>query len=244
MANIKGAPIKYKAGFKFHNLTILEKLGVGAPYKCQCDCGTIIYCNRMYKKSCDLCRTKRNKSFEDITGKVFNRLTVIGYAGETRGGKSHRWNCRCQCGKEVVVSRSHLYGNTKSCGCLKTETSRSCDKEKEETLIHRIWKTYLANARRKNLDFLLSKADFSRLILWPCHYCGDLPSREFFRKDQFGYRSIFVNGVDRLDNMKGYTKENSVSCCVVCNRGKSTMDLSEWLTYLQRIAENFDKKLF
>lgn len=53
----------------------------------------------------------------DLTGRVFTRLTALRDVG-TRGG--HRvWLCRCDCGTEKVVSGSGLVrGNAKSCGCL------------------------------------------------------------------------------------------------------------------------------
>lgn len=53
---------------------------------------------------------------EDLTGKIFSRLTVIDYAG-TKGG-STMWRCVCSCGKEIVTRSSHLKsGKSKSCGC-------------------------------------------------------------------------------------------------------------------------------
>lgn len=40
-------------------------------------------------------------------------------------GRDARWRCRCDCGRETVVSLPALQsGNTKSCGCLRRETSR------------------------------------------------------------------------------------------------------------------------
>lgn len=51
---------------------------------------------------------------EDLTGKKFNKLTVI----ELYGKKKDRyyWKCKCDCGKETIVMRSNL-PKTKSCGC-------------------------------------------------------------------------------------------------------------------------------
>jgi hypothetical protein len=41
----------------------------------------------------------------------------------------------------------------------------------------------------------------------PCYYCKSQKENE-------------VNGIDRVDNSKGYTKDNCVSCCQFCNRMK------------------------
>lgn len=54
--------------------------------------------------------------FKDLTGKKFNKLTVIGI--DHKIGKSYYWKCKCDCGKEtVVVGGALTSGHTKSCGC-------------------------------------------------------------------------------------------------------------------------------
>lgn len=54
--------------------------------------------------------------FKDLTGGRFGRLLVVGRR-KSEGGR-RRWLCRCDCGKEHVVSTLHLNsGETKSCGC-------------------------------------------------------------------------------------------------------------------------------
>ena len=60
-------------------------------------------------------------AFIDITGQVFNRLTVIKRSDFTK--KKHvYWDCLCICGAEVSVEGSSLKsGNTESCGCLSKE---------------------------------------------------------------------------------------------------------------------------
>lgn len=60
---------------------------------------------------------------QDMTGLTFERLTVL---GPIRTHNRHIiWLCRCVCGNEVEVSGNHLRsGQTKSCGCLKTETQQ------------------------------------------------------------------------------------------------------------------------
>jgi len=60
--------------------------------------------------------------FKDLTGQRFNKLTVIkrveNYLSAS-GRKESRWLCRCDCGRETMVTTGHLKdGTTKSCGCL------------------------------------------------------------------------------------------------------------------------------
>lgn len=61
-----------------------------------------------------------NGVFEDLTGRRFGRLVVV---KELYYGKVL---CKCDCGKEVVVTKAYLKnGNTQSCGCLNREISRN-----------------------------------------------------------------------------------------------------------------------
>lgn len=63
-------------------------------------------------------------SLVDLTGQKFGRLTIIVLHPVRASGGSSRWVCRCDCGKETVVSLPHLRtGKTRSCGCLGAELS-------------------------------------------------------------------------------------------------------------------------
>ena len=66
--------------------------------------------------------------FQDLTGQRFGRLTVVNRGPDRISPKGARlvcWNCRCDCGNMTLVDAGNLRGgNTKSCGCLKKETSR------------------------------------------------------------------------------------------------------------------------
>ena len=64
------------------------------------------------------------KQAEDITGRIFGRLTVL-KPTEERSGHALKWLCRCSCGKVVSISASALkYGDTNSCGCLASEVHK------------------------------------------------------------------------------------------------------------------------
>lgn len=68
---------------------------------------------------------------EDLSGKKFNRLTVIERA-EDYPVKGIFWKCICDCGKERIVRGDRLKnGTTKSCGCYSTEKLIKYNKEKK-----------------------------------------------------------------------------------------------------------------
>jgi len=56
--------------------------------------------------------------YKDLTGKIFDKLTVIKKDINLRKKKAY-WICQCECGNEVSVRGSHLSSKqTRSCGCL------------------------------------------------------------------------------------------------------------------------------
>lgn len=55
----------------------------------------------------------------DLTGQVFTKLTVLGFADRTDSQGNCYFECQCECGNKVVVKGRNLRtGNTKACGCL------------------------------------------------------------------------------------------------------------------------------
>lgn len=80
------------------------------------------------------------------------------------------------------------------------------------------YSSYKSRAKRKGLEFKLSKQEFERITKKPCYYCGEKNN----------------NGIDRYINQQGYTMLNSVSSCWTCNRAKSNMNIIEWEDYLAK----------
>ena len=79
-------------------------------------------------------------SFEDLTGKTFNRLTVIKRAEVEK--KEVYYLCKCTCGNEKIIRGKDLkYNKIKSCGCLNKEktTERNTKHSLRHTRIYRIW---------------------------------------------------------------------------------------------------------
>ena len=78
--------------------------------------------------------------FEDLTGKTFNRLTVIKRAEVEK--KEVYYLCKCTCGNEKIIRRKDSkYNKIKSCGCLNKEktTERNTKHSLRHTRIYRIW---------------------------------------------------------------------------------------------------------
>lgn len=62
----------------------------------------------------------------NLAGTRFGRLEVLNLGPKgTHGGKP-RWECRCDCGRLLLVPGARLRsGNTKSCGCFRRDRSGS-----------------------------------------------------------------------------------------------------------------------
>ena len=59
-----------------------------------------------------------------LNDKRFGRLTVVSRVPRNEGGHAI-WKCRCDCGSERKITSDKLRsGNTRSCGCLKTELQK------------------------------------------------------------------------------------------------------------------------
>lgn len=82
---------------------------------------------------------------QDLTGKKFGKLTVIGFSHKKRAGKTtvgYYWYCVCECGVlKTIEGRSLRKGKTKSCGCIskKVTSSRSKTHGLSRTKIYQAW---------------------------------------------------------------------------------------------------------
>ena len=113
-------------GKRFGRLVAIEptnkRQGGSIVWKCKCDCGKqaeVLNQNLIkgFTKSCGCAIS------EDLTGKRFGRLVVVGFSGKLYDcTKEKLWNCKCDCGNDCIVNtRALKTGGTKSCGCIKEE---------------------------------------------------------------------------------------------------------------------------
>lgn len=99
---------------------------------------------------------------------------------------------------------------------------RLVDPEKE--WLKARWKYFSNRAFEKNLSFSFTPEELGCLVKQPCCYCG-------------GFAGSGINGLDRVNNDSGYTKENCVSCCGTCNQMKFTHDLDFFTAHILKITK-------
>lgn len=226
------------SGKKYHSWTVIERIphaGKKAIWLLRCVCGRERTLDSNYirkgwtQKDCGCSR--------DLSGRRFGRLVAISKVGNLSNTHS-KYHCKCDCGKESKVRGLYLVeGTCRSCGCART-------KSVEETGPITLRNHYRQNARKRNLEFLLTKEECSKLFSSPCGYCKSAPKNSIAMHKAISCapRRFIYNGIDRVDNSKGYTIENSVSCCGNCNLMKREMSISEWMAHMKLILDNFSQK--
>jgi hypothetical protein len=171
-----------------------------------------------------------------VPGQKFNRLTVISYISRKEG-----YLCLCDCGKQTKATSWELKTDKrKSCGCLAKEIRAiRLSKPNFESFKNEIYKNYQRSTKHRNIYFELSKEEFFKLLDGNCKYCGLPPSSEWYgaKRTILDYSAFRYNGIDRVDNAKGYTVENCVPCCKVCNNSKACLTVEEWLSWVDRIHD-------
>lgn len=155
----------------------------------------------------------------DITGQVFNRLTVLNRSGTSSNG-SALWLCRCICGNTKEVSTAHLKGGyIQSCGCLKVENGKTqglstrkhgarARIDPEYARLYSVWRNMIDRCYRKKCS---AYENYGGRGIVVCQEWRD--SFEVFKEWAInnGYDVNAAYGVctlDREDNNGNYCPEN------------------------------------
>lgn len=224
------------AGQRFGKIVVLHRVddyvcGTSrqSRWQCKCDCGSMpIMIGTVLKNKSRQCSKCGNSVFKDLTGQKFGKLTVI-----SRGpnyGSSARFRCKCDCGNETLTfSRALRNGNTTSCGCNHTLP-------KGDSAKNIVFSGYKEQAKRRGITFTLTLREVVSICELPCSYCGSNPSQKVVGVRTPCANGDFVhNGIDRVDNSKGYENGNVVSCCKTCNFMKSTLEKEAFLDHIKKI---------
>lgn len=227
-----GKRLLISAGLISGHLTAISNNGMVSGFQtwlCLCDCGkqVIIRAAELTSGKRTSCGHTRRPKNEDLTGQIFGKWKVLDSERINR-----RVLCRCVCGREKLVLASQIT----------TGLNRQCRRCAYESFKNRfvkgaasknaILKSYKRQARVRGYIWALTDEDFDRISFSSCFYCGIAPSNEYAS----GNNGSFVyNGIDRVDNSRGYELDNVVSCCKTCNQAKSAMTQQEFLDWVKRV---------
>lgn len=106
-----------------------------------------------------------------------------------------------------------------------------------------IYSEYKASARVRGLEFSIPFDLFIEITSMNCEYCGIGPQQGLgpYRKTRFN-GDYLHNGIDRVDNNLGYTEDNIVPCCRLCNMSKRTMTQDDFIDWSNRLFTNLVSK--
>lgn len=174
---------------------------------------------------------------KNLTGQIFGELKVLRDSGTRNRQRQVLWECLCSCGMIVVRDGSTLSsGKSISCGHTRftpeANAKRGLAGHRPKAALKKSYRQYYYAAIARGYVFSLSLDEFESLATKVCFYCGCLPSMVKTAKSE----SRTLNGIDRVDNTKGYHLNNCVPCCTVCNRMKLTLARDEFLAHINRIV--------
>jgi 5-methylcytosine-specific restriction endonuclease McrA len=97
-----------------------------------------------------------------------------------------------------------------------------------------VFQVYRGRARDQKREFTFDFPLFKELITCNCHYCDAPPSNKSVYKFTKEYQ--LYNGVDRKNNALGYTPDNCVPCCDICNKAKRAMSYKAFMAWIKRLV--------
>lgn len=138
---------------------------------------------------------------------------------------------RCDCGTVKEVRTSSLRtGDSRSCGCLQRPNWLPVG----ESALNAFFIVYKQSARKRKLEWDLSRKQFEKIVSKSCYYCDAAPVLRMGRKRR---GPTLANGIDRKDSNLGYVIGNCLPCCKKCNRMKVVLSEKEFLDQVKKIFE-------
>ena len=227
-------------------------------WNCKCECEKEIVLTSAelkYRTHCGCGEYEFNPAMmgKDLINTKFNRLLVIGDAPLQRLNNKKQtplvsFTCLCDCGSIICIPRCRLItGNTKSCGCLKQETTKENIKEAHKANIK--YTPHIFSAKCvwwSSYTDGISFEDFYPLSQQNCFYCNSKPQnlynwfatqnkiKSYLQNINDG--NFIYNGLDRINSNLDHNINNVVSCCYICNMAKTDLSILDYLQHLQDIV--------
>ncbi len=176
-------------------------------------------------------------------GQYFGKLEIKEILPSTGSGSHVKLRCLCHyCNNEKVMAATNIKKRN-SCGCQQRSSvewksagpkTKPWQLPKGESARRNLENQYKRGAEKRNLEYNLKTEDFNKIVTGECVYCGD--SLTNTKKGQGKTSGDYhYTGIDRVDSSKGYTLENSVPCCWMCNNMKHTTCKEEFLSHIEKI---------
>lgn len=156
-------------------------------------------------------------SFNDLTGKVFGKLTVIKLDEERSTKQRKYWICRCECGNTISTRSDYLIGGKSvSCGCYRDSVLKENSFKKSHgmygTRFYKIWDSMIGRCHRKSSTTYERYGGRGIKVCkrWRedfMNFYNDMYDSYCNHVRQYGEKDTTI---ERLDYNKNYCKSN---CC-------------------------------
>jgi hypothetical protein len=240
-------PPKFTPGEKVHSWTIEKihyktKRSNGAldyRYWAICDCGiqSSVSQRLLIENQSTKCRSCAAKRYQEVSdnkiGNKFGKLVVLSDSGK-RAGRAKLYNCICECGETTVTRSDRLRIGSPSCGC---DLSDKLGIGRFNSHKNCIYRYYINNAKKRGIAFDLTLDQVISIAIQHCSYCGEAPIYKYLSHNTNG--KIKITGIDRVDNLLGYTDSNCVPCCGDCNKMKAGLTVDQFKKKIVAIHRRF-----
>jgi hypothetical protein len=194
-------------------------------------------------------------AFQDLVGRKFERLLVKSRSDRKSAEGRVLWNCLCDCGTLLQVPANSIKsGNTRSCGCLRTELRTGKNNINARKNIEKCGGRYISS---EDIWYRLAER-----IKFQSQKCGikfgfDSPAKlALYLKDiapdkcpVFGFQLQSGSGklhdasptVDKIIPSKGYVPGNIQVLSHLANRMKSNATKTQLVIFAKWALENYEE---
>ena len=181
--------------------------------------------------------------FQDLTGRKFNRLTVLKRVENK--GRNVMWECKCSCNNPIhpIVSSANLKsGKVKSCGCLNREKTIERNKHPKKNEYF-FYDDYVKGITKEGEEFFVDKEDFEKIesYYWHSHYVkrkANYVSCISNGKRLYIHR-IIVDCFDKelvVDHIDGNPLNNRKNNLRICTKAENSRNLTAYDPELRGIV--------
>lgn len=178
-------------------------------------------------RACRSCGRKKTK--QNLIGKKFGKLVVIGEAPYRKTDPGPYWKCKCECGKITEVkTRSLIGGITKTCGSISHQWKGY------EEISGRYYSHLKSGARQRDIIFSITLEEMWNEFISQNRRC-------FFTGELLTFGQNGTASLDRIDSSMGYVKGNVQWVHKDINKMKNAFSVERFIELCQLVATHTAK---
>ena len=169
-----------------------------------------------------------------MIGKIVGHYKILDYVDLIKRESNKKVDVffKVQCIHCGAIRERELYSNS---GWNRYPTCPECPRRKN-TYYELRFKEYIYSAEKRKKEWNLSFDDFVNISTQKCFYCGAEPEIQY--RQQTGCNEMLgdkFNGIDRINSDLGYSIDNCVPCCSICNMMKTNYTKEYFLNHIKKI---------